>query len=140
MGIKEVDFGFDDFGKPKVLTAADSIANLLINILFLKPGQIPSQPYLGININQYLYSFSDETIDSATLRTMLTDQAPYLLQYIDMANLQVNTITDERGQGILYIFAPLLIDSNMIAIGIKQSTDANTSPFNYKIIDTNTIS
>lgn len=139
MGAKDVGYGFDDFGKPKVLPIGDSIANTLINLLFLKPGQIPSQPYLGIDITQYLYGFADDMVDASIIKTAITQQAPYLLEYIDVASIQLKIITDENNQGIMYIFVPLFIENSMIAIGIKQATtDTGTSPFNYKIIDTST--
>ena len=134
MGLKEVDYGLDNFGKPKVSSNPDSLATLIIHLLFLKPGQIPSQPNLGLNITQYLYDFSD-SIDTASLRQSITNQAPYLLEYIDVYNMTVAIKDDDNGQGILYIIIPLLLSQSLLAIGIKNNQTSNQTTFNYKIID-----
>ena len=134
MGLKEVDYGLDNFGKPKVLSNPDSLATLIIHLLFLKPGQIPSQPNLGLNITQYLYDFSD-SIDTSLLRQSITNQAPYLLEYIDVYNMTVAIKDDDNGQGILYIIIPLLLSQSLLAVGIKNNQTSNQTTFNYKIID-----
>ena len=56
----EVDFGFDNFGKQKILSNKDSIAQLFRNLLFLVPGQLPSLPHIGINITKYIYKLVDD--------------------------------------------------------------------------------
>ena len=140
MAIQEVDFGLDNFGKPTQLYDPESVANILIHLLFLKPGQLPSQPQLGIDITQYLYGFSD-SIPVSEIRSKIIDQAPYLLQYLDINNLMVTIRTDENAQGILYLAIPLLevvADQKTLLLGIKPSSSRiGASTFNYKILDTN---
>ena len=56
----ELTFGIDNFGKQNMLSKSESVAQVLINLLFMRPGQMPSLPHLGINIKQYLYKFEED--------------------------------------------------------------------------------
>lgn len=50
----------DDFDKPKVVGTFDLCVNAVLMLLFMKPGQFPSIPELGIDIEQYLYEYADD--------------------------------------------------------------------------------
>ena len=45
----------DSMYKPKVISSFEMIVNSILTILFMKPGQYPSIPELGINIESYLF-------------------------------------------------------------------------------------
>ena len=49
----EVTFGLDNFGKQKTLSLSETIGQLVLDILLLKPGQLPSLPHIGMNIKQF---------------------------------------------------------------------------------------
>lgn len=130
----EVEYGLDNFGKAKVLNTSESVATVLLHLLFLRPGQLPSQPHIGIDISKYLYQF-EEDISVDQLRNEITAQAPYMLQYIDTGKMQM-FVHGEGEESYLYIFIPLLIDpSQAVAIGFKKSKRSNIVTFNYSVTE-----
>lgn len=64
----------DDYGKPKVLSSFEMMVNAILTLLFMKPGQFPSIPELGIDINSYLLEYSDDPKIPRKIETMLNDQ------------------------------------------------------------------
>ena len=50
----ELAFGTDNFNNQKILNEVETLTQLLINVLVLKPGQLPGLPHLGMNIKQYI--------------------------------------------------------------------------------------
>ena len=51
----------DEFMKPKVISTYQLCINSILELLFMKPGQFPSIPDLGIDIEQYLHEYSDDS-------------------------------------------------------------------------------
>ena len=47
----------DDYGKPKIISTFEMAINAILTLLFMKPGQFPSIPDLGIDINSYLFEY-----------------------------------------------------------------------------------
>lgn len=64
----------DAMGKPKVITSFRSCVNAILFLLYLKPGQYPSIPELGINVGQYLYSYADDKSIAMEIKQKLIDQ------------------------------------------------------------------
>ena len=95
---REVDFGTDDFNRPKVLSLKESYCRLLLNILILKPGNLPSLPHIGINIKQYLYKLESE-IDIAELKDKIYEQCSELLPLIMSDEMRI-FITKQENQDI----------------------------------------
>lgn len=134
----ELNFGLDNFGKQKTLTKAQTVAQMLINLLLMKPGQIPSLPHIGINIKQYLYKFKED-IDLSFIKNQIAEQCVSIVPYIDMNNMKLLVVPYEK-ESILYIYAPLsvLVEEEALIIGFKRVDGSNDVTFNYKT--TNAIS
>ena len=64
----------DEFHKPKVIDTFDMVVNSILTLLVMKPGQYPSIPELGIDIEQYLYEYSDDKSIPSTIVTKIYDQ------------------------------------------------------------------
>ena len=111
---REVDFGTDDFNRPKVLSLKESYSRLLLNILILKPGNLPSLPHIGINIKQYLYRLESE-IDIAELKDKIYEQCNELLPLIMSVDMRI-FITKQDNQDILVLYFPISIDMQQEAI------------------------
>ena len=65
-------FELDEFSKPKVCSESETIKNALMFILFSKPGQYPSIPFLGLNIQEMLYSYYDEFTETELEEKLIT--------------------------------------------------------------------
>ena len=111
---REVDFGTDDFNRPKVLSLKESYCRLLLNILVLKPDNLPSLPHIGINIKQYLYKLESE-IDVAELKDKIYEQCSELLPLILSDEMRI-FITKQENHDILVLYFPIAIDMKQEAI------------------------
>ena len=56
----DVAFDTDSMGRPKVLSSFELGVNTILTLLFMKPGQYPSIPELGIDIESYLHEYADD--------------------------------------------------------------------------------
>lgn len=73
----------DDYGKPKVISSFELGINAILTLLFMKPGQFPSIPDLGIDINKYLFEYADDPKIPREIESKLNDQCNRL-QYTGM--------------------------------------------------------
>lgn len=135
----ELNFGLDNFGKQKTMTQAQSVAQMLVNLLLMKPGQIPSLPHIGINIQQYMYKF-EEDLDLSFIKNQIAEQCKSILPYLDITNMQLLLVPYEN-ESILYIYAPLsvLVEEEALIIGFKRSNSTNEVTFNYKTTNAITV-
>lgn len=56
----DTTFELNEFGEPRMRSELETVKNILLFILFTKPGQYPSLPTLGYDIGSKLYSFYDD--------------------------------------------------------------------------------
>jgi hypothetical protein len=61
-------------GKPKVISTFEMSINVVLTLLMMKPGQYPSIPELGIDIEHYLHEYSDDKNVLDEIKTKLNDQ------------------------------------------------------------------
>ena len=130
----ELNFGLDSFGKQSAMTQAQSIAQMLINLFLMRPGQLPSLPHIGMDIRQYMYKFEEE-LDVSNIKNQISEQCPDILPYIDANNMQI-ILVPYNNDSILYFFIPLSVDiaeNTAISIGFKKNNVSNEITFNYKI-------
>ena len=128
----EVDFGVDNFGDPKLLSPDDTIVQLLLNILFMRPGQLPSMPHIGIDIRSKLYSFVDE-LDTEELKQDIISQCRALMPYLNLDTLSVNVV-DYNNDSVLVITFPTISQNSDVLVALKKSED-NGIIFNYTYDD-----
>lgn len=74
-------FALNEFNQPKLSSEIETVKNVLLFILFAKPGQYPSLPYIGLNLQEMLYSFYDE-INETDLKNKCCEQCKMLGVYI----------------------------------------------------------
>jgi len=127
---KELDFGVDNFQKQKVLDNNQSIAQIIVNLFFMRPGNLPSLPHIGINIHQYLYTLDDQ-VDVDKLKENIYKQCPALIPYLNMGEVKV-FVAEYKGNGILMVVIPLLTDSNTLIIGFTKDKSGDIL-FNYTV-------
>jgi hypothetical protein len=113
----DVSFALDDFGKPRLRSEAELMKNVVLFVLFSKPGQYPSLPNIGLDIQSLLYSYYDE-IDSNDLKAKIVSQCTALGTYFDSGNIIVRKV--------IYRGKPSLM------IHIESNDDALPSGYNGK--------
>lgn len=104
---REVDFGPDNFNKPKILNPSESIAQIIYNLLLMKPGNLPSMPHVGIDIKQYLYMHED-ALNGDELKDKIYSQCKELLPYLMIGDILVKVIPHQNND-ILFINIPMSI-------------------------------
>lgn len=97
----DTSFAIDAFGKPRIVSEAELIKNVVMFVMFAKPGQYPSLPTIGLDIQSLLYSFYDE-IDNNDLRDKIIAQCSALGSYFDSGNINVRKVI-YRGKPSLMI-------------------------------------
>lgn len=69
----------DAYNKPKVISTFEMCVNAILTLLKMKPGQYPSIPELGIDIEQYLHEYADDPELPNEIKTKLYDQCNRLM-------------------------------------------------------------
>lgn len=92
----DVLFDTDEMNKPKVISTFQMCVNSVLMLLKMKPGQFPSIPELGIDIDQYLHEYSDDKTIPNTIRSKLEEQ----LNVIGYVGLTVDVFNDITEEGV----------------------------------------
>ena len=125
---KETSLQINSFDKPEELSGVSAWSQLMLNLIFLKPGTYPSLPQMGVGIEDYQYDFLDEAVES--LSTAITEQQKVFLPDVPLSGLKISKI-EKSGQPILVI--QLYFDT---ADGAETSAIAiNTSKRNFLDFD-----
>jgi len=111
-------YGVDVFEETKVLSESQTMVNQVLMILLNKPGFYPSIPWLGMDVQQYLYTFAED-IDDLNIKAKLATQCKALLPDIQDGELDVYSI-DYEGHPLLIFTLPVLVDesNSMVTLGI----------------------
>lgn len=97
MAYAESSIGFDstfqlnEFGKPKITSEIETLKNALLFILYSKPGNFPSIPYLGLDCENMLYSFYDE-LDEKDIESRIIEQCSLLGIYFQNSTIQIKKL------------------------------------------------
>lgn len=130
----ELGFGLDGFQKQQVYDSNNSIARVLLNLLLMKPGNLPSLPHIGIDINKYLYVLEDD-IDPDQLKNDIYNQCSELIPYLILGEVKV-FVANYNGQGVLLINIPIQdttnVSSSSILYGFTKDY-SNGVTFNYEL-------
>lgn len=115
----------DSMYKPEVISSFEMTVNSIITLLLMKPGQYPSIPELGIDIESYLFEYSDDNTILQTLQEKLRDQ----MNRLDVSGVDVNFYSDYTSDGnpalIVVITGNDIVcygsRSNRVIVGITYS-------------------
>lgn len=110
----DVALDYDSAYKPKVLSTFEMCINIIQTLLFMKPGQYPSIPELGIDINSYLHRYADDHMVPKTIKTQIEEQC----NRISLTGITIDCMMDELdGQPALLI---QITGTERIAIGSQS--------------------
>lgn len=107
---KEIDFGINNIGKANVKTEVKSIADDILHLLVMRPGDIPNMPHLGIDIETYLYELG-ENIRANDLKDILYNQCNELFGVLALGDVKIFDQTLNDGSSVLVIYIPIIIDN-----------------------------
>lgn len=84
-------FELDQFAKPRLRSEPELVKNTILFILFTKPGQYPSLPFIGLDIQNLLYMFYDD-IDTGALVNSIYSQCKALGVHFRQGNVNIRKI------------------------------------------------
>ena len=96
----ETALQINSFDKPDELNDVKAWSQLLLNLIFLKPGTYPSLPEMGVGIEDYQYDFLEEAVSE--LSTQITTQQQTYLPDVPLSGVQISKM-EQSGQPILVI-------------------------------------
>ena len=85
----------DSTYKPKVISTFEMCVNTIITLLYMKPGQYPSIPELGIDIESYLHEYADDPNIPSEIKNKLTDQC----NRIEVTGIQIDCYIEQTDDG-----------------------------------------
>lgn len=125
-------FGVNHFKEPEVLSETRTYVNNILMLLFGEPGFYPSIPTIGMNIQKYLYMFSDD-INTSEIKAELAHQCSEFLPQVESGNFEVYK-TVQNGVNVLIFQLPIIDDTyeNSVTLGVTMDGYGN---FIYKFIE-----
>ena len=107
---RDIGLGKDNFQKSKIYNETDSLVNYILNILLMKPGNMPSMPEIGVNIGQYIQPNMQQELDPELIKGLIISNCDELLPYLSSDELIVTITQDTYGRDVLLIKIPLVMD------------------------------
>ena len=92
----DVALDYDDLYKPKIKSSFQLCIDSILTLLFMKPGQYPSIPELGIDIESYLHEYADD----ASIPSQIKNELKRQCNRIEMTGVDVDVYFDKTYDGI----------------------------------------
>ena len=118
---KELGLGTNVFNKPVEYVGKNAWFQLIMNLIFLRPGTYPSIPTMGVGIQDYEYEFIDDVKDN--IKEAIEGQVKTFLPDVPLESVDVSSV-DYNGKAILLIVITLN-DNGELVTGAVASEVAN---------------
>ena len=116
---RDIGIEKDNFQKSKIFNETDSLINYILNILIMKPGNLPGSPELGVDIGRYVNKHMNSNIEPEVIKGLIVDNCVDLIPYLSTDELFVGVLTDPSGKEFLVIKFTLYSDIT----GSKEYSD-----------------
>lgn len=135
---KNPSYGLDDFNRPNILSENESLIQDILVVLFSKPGSFPSQPRLGMNISQYLYSL-DDSINPDAIKNELINHCSDFKSIVQDGEFDVQ-ISHYNNNPLLLFVLPVLENQKekQLVIGVTIN-EIGEMIYNYQLIEQPTL-
>ena len=111
----DVLLDIDSMYKPKVISTFELTVNSIMTLLLMKPGQFPSIPELGLDIESYLFEYSDDKSLLQKLQGQLQEQ----MNRLDLSGVDVNFYSDITSEGTPALIV-VITGNEFVAYGSKS--------------------
>ena len=109
---RDVGIEKDNFQKSKIFNEKDSLVNYILNILLMRPGNMPGLPHMGVDIGKYVKSDMSDSLNVDILKGLIVSNCSDLLPYLSSDELFVGIIRDEDMRQYLAIKIPIVVEGN----------------------------
>ena len=107
---RDIGLDKDHFQKNRIFNETDSLVNYILNILLMRPGNMPSMPEIGVNIGQYVQANMQQKLNTDFIKGLIINNCEDLLPYLSEDEIIVSVMEDGYGRDVLLIKIPLLVD------------------------------
>jgi hypothetical protein len=108
----DLTFELNSFGQPRIRSEIEMIKNIVLYVILSKPGQYPSLPNIGLDIESLLYS-DYETLDVEELKKQIYAQCNALGTYFGDNTIQVQkTIYNNKPSLLIHIDGSDILPDN----------------------------
>nr|DAJ90339.1 MAG TPA: Baseplate wedge protein [Caudoviricetes sp.] len=118
---KELGLSTNVFNKATEYQGKTAWFQLILNLIFLRPGTYPSIPNMGVGLQDYEYEYIDDVKDN--IRNKIEEQVKLFLPDVPLASVEVTSV-DYEGKTILLIVISL-DDNGQIVTGAVASEITN---------------
>ncbi len=118
---KEVTLEINAFDKPKELSQVEAWSQLLLNLIFLRPGTYPSMPEMGVGIEDYQFDFLEDAIEELT--AAITAQQKTYLSDIPLNGINCSQI-EHKGAPVLLIQFVFNVEDQLKTSAIAINTSS----------------
>jgi hypothetical protein len=126
----EILLELNNFQKQKLLDPNNSIAQIIINLFLMRPGNIPGLPHIGINIKDYLYK-TDTEINPDDIKSRIASQCNELLPGVVTGDIDIVLVPDFQGKSILLISIGIF-DANTLHVGFTKNSATGDLEYLYE--------
>lgn len=131
--VGEISFELNRYSKPKILNAKESMAQIILNALFMVPGNEPGNPEAGVDIMKYLYRTTD-AIDTDEIRDALSRTIGDNLVTSSVGDITVVTNRMPDNTNVMAIVIQLSIDDEDDSLAIILKKKDMRVHFNYAFL------
>lgn len=114
---RDIGIEKDNFQKSKIFNETDSLINYILNILLMKPGNLPGLPEVGVDIGRFVQKTMN--VDSEMIKGLILANCMDLMPYLSTDELYVGTMLNVDNQQYLVIKFTIYSDIN----GSKEYSD-----------------
>lgn len=125
---RELCFTLDNFQQPKMLGLKETVARMILNLFFMRPGNLPSLPHIGIDIEQYMYRLEND-FDPEEIKEKLYSNCSELMPFISLGEVRI-FITSYQGKDVLIASVPIVgldEDDSTLIVGFTKTNTSELS-------------
>lgn len=115
---KELDFKLNGFGKQKVFTEAEASSRQILSLLFMRPGDYPSLPNMGINISKEIRYKDMDYITGNVLKEKIVEQIRKYAAQVEMEDLEITPVKYKGQYFVMLVFK--LVAERTITIAMTR--------------------
>lgn len=131
---REIDFTTDKYHKPVYLSKRDSVAQVVVNGIFMKKGNSPSHPDRGVDIEQYIGKPAESINELAILSDLRKTCGDELIGN-ELLGLTFSTITiDDMETSLLLVKLSIDNTEDLLSIVLQRGRD-NIVRYDYSFIN-----
>jgi hypothetical protein len=120
---KELEFQINNFNQPGSKTDLSATAQIIENLIFLKKRTYADSPDMGIDIENYMFEFMDDSM-LRTIETVIKEQIDTYIPQSSVKHVLAQSFTDPKTNlkilGIAFSISTSIDQEETFSVLIKQ--------------------